>query len=418
MRYDARRGVILSREDGEGSQEATQPRILRSFAPLRMTTIGIATLFLAPRIALLFARQPFFDELFTRWISARSFEGILQALRYDSGPPLYYFIIHAIGDPPILVIRSVSLLFSAVPLIWLLKTRRYGAAALLSVFPPAVLFAVDARSYALCAMFAALGIFALESEKPYAAAWLFLAAAYSHYYGALFFPLILCGDRLQPVLGRLKPAAILILFAPGAWLALHQPRESMAWLSVFFHYPDTLFAKPPEWLLVIGAAVVVLAMYRLERYAAMTFIPLVLAVALGIYFPLRFESMIAVPLVLWFAQIARREIVALLVAVGMAICVFGIIDHAERPVDAYRDAAMHARTLPGPVIASGYLYLETITLRPATAFPAEQALHPGWRATATSGSDLPSGTFIWVGELRAPELAIIEASRRVTPLYV
>src|SRR5207247_1930595 len=74
--------------------------------------------------------------------------------------------------------------------------------------------------------------------------------------------------------------------------------------------------------------------------------------------------------------------------------------------------------LPGPVVASGYLYLETVTLRPATAFPAEQALHPGWRATATSGSDLPSGTFIWVGELRAPELAIIEASRRVTPLYV
>jgi len=57
-------------------------------------------------------------------------------------------------------------------------------------------------------------------------------------------------------------------------------------------------------------------------------------------------------------------------------------------------------------------------IRPATAFPAEQALHPGWRASATSGSELPAGTFIWIGERAAPELSIIRRSRRVEPLYV
>ena len=68
--------------------------------------------------------------------------------------------------------------------------------------------------------------------------------------------------------------------------------------------------------------------------------------------------------------------------------------------------------------ASGYLYLETVTIQPAIAFPPEQAEHPGWRATATSGSGLPAGAFIWIGERAAPELAIIRRLRRVDPLYI
>ena len=69
----------------------------------------IATLFLALRIPLLVVRQPFFDELFTRWIAGKSFGGILVALRFDSGPPLYYFIVHAMGDPSIVATRALSL---------------------------------------------------------------------------------------------------------------------------------------------------------------------------------------------------------------------------------------------------------------------------------------------------------------------
>lgn len=108
----------------------------------------------------------------------------------------------------------------------------------------------------------------------------------------------------------------------------------------------------------------------------------------------------------------------LLIAIGLLVCAFGIVDHATRPVDDYRAAAERVRSAPGLVVASGYLYLETVTLRPAMAFPAEQALHPGWRATATSGSELPRGPFIWVGERLAPELALIRSSRQITPIYV
>ena len=66
---------------------------------------GILALFFAFRIPLLIVRQLFFDELFTRWISAKSFVGIVAALRYDSGPPLYYFLVHLFGHA-----RGISLL--------------------------------------------------------------------------------------------------------------------------------------------------------------------------------------------------------------------------------------------------------------------------------------------------------------------
>ena len=151
-----------------------------------------------------------------------------------------------------------------------------------------------------------------------------------------------------------------------------------------------------------------------------TLVPLALAIIVGVYVPLRFEAIIAVPLALWLAP-ARRVI---LIPLGVAFAVWtalGFVDHATRPPDDYRVAAAWvARCIPAnePVVASGYLYLETIMWRPATAFPPEQAQHPGWRAVAQSGSALPRTAFIWIGERNAPELTLIRRARRVEPLYV
>jgi hypothetical protein len=400
----------------------------RSANGRRSTAIvfGILALFFTTRVPLLIVRQPFFDELFTRWIAAKPFAGILQALHYDSGPPLYYFLVHLTGDPSIAALRVMSLLFATIALAALLARRHFIAAALLAVFPPAVLLSVDARAYALCAMFVTIGILALEAERPYGAALAFVAAAYSHYYGVLFFPLLpVAGYRFpagnrQPATGNYWRAFVvsLTLFAPGAWLALHQPRGSMAWIGAFPQYPDILFARPPLWLLIAAVVLLVAAAYRLNRYAAMTLIPLALALVLRIYFPLRFESVIAAPFVLWIAASSRKILIPPLIAAGLLLCAFGIVDHAQRPVDDYRAAAEYVRSAPGEVVASGYLYLETVSLRPAIAFPREQALHPGWRATAAAGSELPAGPFIWIGERFAPELSLIRRTRRITPLYL
>jgi hypothetical protein len=397
----------------------------------------IVLLFLAPRVALLFVRQTFFDELFTRWISGLSFASILHALHFDSGPPLYYFIIHALGDPTLLIIRVVSLCFATIGLVALLMARRFTAAALLAVFPPAVLFAVDARAYALCAMFVTLGILALDTERPYAAALAFVAAAYSHYYGALFFPLVFfTWSRLSggspPAKSRryVRIFLTLLLFAPGVWLALHQPRASMAWIGGFPQYPDVLFVRPPLVLAILAAVVLIAAAVHLNRFATMTLVPLAAALALGIYFPLRFEAVIAAPLALWISTSlerwslqVRRVLFAALLTIGAAICVMGIIDHRSRPMDDYHAAARYLAGVVKPddrVVASGYLYLEAIDQlgRRVAAFPAEQAQHPGWRAVAAPGSMPPDGAFLWIGERAAPELSLIRRARSIQLLYV
>src|SRR5205085_2450805 len=99
---------------------------------------GIVILFLVPRIALLFAREPFFDELYTRWISRKSFAAILDALHNDSGPPLYYFVVHFL-PASVRAMRIVSLVCATGSLVSILSARSLGvmrflAATMLAVF--------------------------------------------------------------------------------------------------------------------------------------------------------------------------------------------------------------------------------------------------------------------------------------------
>jgi len=72
-----------------------------------------------------------------------------------------------------------------------------------------------------------------------------------------------------------------------------------------------------------------------------------------------------------------------------------------------------------PLVASGYLYLETVVNARdnVIAFPAEQAEHPGWRALPDAGSVPPRGWFYWIGERAAPELLILRRTRIVEPIY-
>jgi hypothetical protein len=378
----------------------------------------IVLLFAAASIPLLLVRAPFFDELFTRWISAKSFTGIIDALRFDSGPPLYYFTVRLIGDPSVMAIRILSLFFAAISLILILRTRNLTAALLLAVFPPLILFAADARAYAMCAMFVAIAVLAIDDERPFAAALALVAAAYSHYYGVLFFPILLVGhyDRR-----RWYALAIAVaLFIPGLLLALHQPAEARAWMKVA--WPDVLFVRPPIAIAIIGAIALAMSI-RINRYAFMVLIPLILAIVLRVYIPMRFEAVIAAPFALWLAESLKtnRFRVALtttLVAVCVVWTTLGILDHASRPPDSYRQAATWiASNVPAneTVFASGYLYLETIMNGHArvSAFPNEQAMHPGWRALPRPGLHSPAGAFFWIGERAAPELGILRRDRRI-----
>jgi hypothetical protein len=405
-------------------------------------------LFLALRVPLLIVRAPFFDELFTRWIAGKSFGGILAALWLDSGPPLYYFVVHAIGDPSIVTTRLLSLICAAVSVVVILRATRWAPAAalLFAVFPPAVLFAVDARAYAMCAMFVTIAVLAIDRDRPFVASLALVLAAYSHYYGVLFFPILLVTAAgpaaIQPA-GRRRYtlnwqwhyafgrrfaslALAVVLFVPGFWLAMRQPAGAREWMTSA--WPDGLFVRPPVALAIVGA-IAVLASLRINRYLFMVIVPLILAIALRVYVPMRFEAVVAAPLVLWLAASLRQNryrlaLMAALVGVGITWSALGIIDHANRPPDSYRQAA---RWVSGNiaanqnVVASGYCYLETLMNGHSRviAFPPEQAEHPGWRALPQAGLRSPAGLFFWIGERNAPELDVfVRERRRIQPLFI
>ncbi|MEA2235551.1 MAG: hypothetical protein QOC81_275 [Thermoanaerobaculia bacterium] len=395
-------------------------------------------LFLALRVPLLVVRAPFFDELFTRWIAGKSFVGILAALRIDSGPPLYYFIVHMLGDPSIEATRVLSLLFSTISIVAILRSNRVAAALLMAVFPPSILFAADARAYAICAMFVTIAVLAIDEDRPLVSAIALVLAAYSHYYGVLFFPILLvtaAGPAANQPAGRRRYAwrprfaalgLAVVLFIPGFILALKQPTEARAWMTT--EWPDALFVRPPLALVIIGA-VAVLVSARLNRYLLMVVVPLILAIALRVYVPMRFEAVLAAPLALWLGESLRQNrfrilLMTALIGVGIAWSAIGIVEHASRPPDPFRQAAqwVSRRVLPNQnVVASGYCYLETLMNGHSqlTAFPPEQREHPGWRALPRPGLTSPRGAFFWIGERNAPELGnFVRERRNIQPLFI
>ncbi|HSP35454.1 MAG TPA: hypothetical protein VLU46_14160 [Thermoanaerobaculia bacterium] len=393
----------------------------------------LGTLFIAARVVLLYAREPFFDELFTLWMARQPLSRVIPNLLHDSGPPLFYFLARF---DSVIALRWLSLAFAAVQFALVAK-RSTWSAALLALYPPAVLFAVDARAYALCALFVTAGVIALEAEKPLVAACFFALAAHAHYYGVLFFPVLLVRKKVLPFL------LAVILFGPGFILAWKQPAEALKWnrealfaplanLSFAGMYPYALFAAGPVLLVAIGLVALAVAGSRSMRYADAVLVPLVLVLAFHVagrpvYFPMRFEAVIAGPLVLWLGSslfewpvVMRRALGAALLAIAVASVAIGIADHERRPLDPYREAAIQLNAVNAPIVATGYLYLESVVTadRPITAWPADQALHPGWRSRAKADPRaLPPSSFVWIGERFAPELQLLREARSVRPLF-
>jgi hypothetical protein len=276
-------------------------------------------------------------------------------------------------------------------------------------------------------MFVTIGVLALDRDRYGAGAAAFVLAAYSHSYGFLFFPLLIRSWR--------SLAVALVASAPALWLALHQPAAATAWIGRTPSWPDALFARPPLALAVTGIVLAIAAAVHWNRFTTMAAVPVACAIVLAIagrpvYLPMRFESVIAPPLMLAVATSlqswkppVRRALFASLALIGVIVCYLGTLEHARRPLDNYRAAALWAAAhVPANarLVASGYCYLETVVnARPdAIAFPPEQGEHPGWRAFPPPGSAPPPAPFYWIGERAAPELSILRRAQGVEPLYV
>jgi uncharacterized membrane protein len=111
------------------------------------------TAFITIRLAYLLVREPFFDELFTLWLSQRSVSQLFAAVAVDSGPPLYYMLTAAVSQlgTSILLLRVLSLFFAALALVAIVKARlslRVEMLALLiiAIIPLHVHYSTEARA--------------------------------------------------------------------------------------------------------------------------------------------------------------------------------------------------------------------------------------------------------------------------------
>ena len=459
-----------------------------------MAAVGILGLFFATRLPLFFLRDAFFDELFTVWITAKPVAGIIEALRHDSGPPLYYLLVRAarlvpdISASPLTLARAIALLCGFGSLLLILITRGLGssrwlAAAFLAIYFPAIYFSTEARSYALCALLIGVGALFLmkwiewPDRRALAAAVVsFVLAASSHYYGVLFFPLPALfgiflkrkGARVSGVLASVLCGA---LFAPGFLLAFTQPEEAIGWMredgkligltdALFLERLGpaaplpALFAPDFSWLLQVVSLLLVLGVlvWRTPRsprgwiFAVMTVVPWLTSMALALlgrpsYFPMRFESVVAVPLALWWGEslltLPRRlrgAVVVALIVLGLFVVNLALLDHVSRRPDDFRLAARTARaTVPtsAVVVASGFAFLEmnaqiVPNWRPELrAFPRQQAVHPGWRAALVPGEIVgeidrvlgQATEFFWIADSSSGEFEVLSRKAALTPVF-
>ncbi|HSN68411.1 MAG TPA: hypothetical protein VLV48_04145, partial [Thermoanaerobaculia bacterium] len=368
----------------ESTSRIAEPALSR---PVRVVAIaGIAALFALLRLLQLAWRPPFFDELFTVWIASQPPDHILEALLHDSGPPLYYFVVHLAGIASwgVVAARVISLLAATALVAAILFSRRLGnaalaAALLLAVFAPHVHFSTEGRAYALAGALAGGGCLALAAwsagGKRAALALgtlLLVGAAASHYYGVLFFPLpfalALLARRPRAVAeGAIASAAAGIAFLPGFLLASRQPSESIVWmrlvgrapssldplanLAMIAEYPQVFIAPAPQWLpflaLALTAVVVVAGARSAEarRWGVMTLVPVAMAIAFGlagrnVYFPVRFEAVLAAPFVCWLGtsllaiskRPLRSALTVALLALGVVSSYYGVMTSlAKRP---------------------------------------------------------------------------------------
>jgi hypothetical protein len=406
------------------------PRGARAAAWPALTAVAGALL---ARAFYALVRPAWFDETFTLWISRQPPARLLESLRLDSGPPLFYLLEKpfavlegALGPAP--TARLLPYL-AAAALFALAAVRRFSAGRafpwLLAACPLLAFYSAEARAYALLAALSLALFLATARARPGRASSAAAAAAtaallYTHYLGVLVVAGSMALCLLRGRRRRLWPqAAGAALFLPWLPVLLRQPRAAVAWNSTplaeslgqslahlgFWGPPPPYFGSwqpPAPWVgMALGAILlggtVAAARRRTAIQDALFFalLPLAAAAAAGpwhrVYFPARTE-MAALPVLLWaFARAARRSrAVRAGAAAACALGLFAIARAAARPPAPppyeVTAALVRRQARPGDLVVAAqaeYLPLRLSRDRGRLAadlvgVPSDVERHPGW----------------------------------------
>ena len=392
---------------------------------------------------LLVTRPPWFDEQFTIWASRLPFRSLLEVLRQDSGPPLWYvlekpFVLlgerlgsHALARViPFLATAALFLAVRALPS----RGAKVRYAALAALSPLLFLYSAEARAYALLSL-ECLGLFLLATRGPESRARLIsvvllsAAALYTHYlaiFAVLALAVVAAGEK------RVRSAVALAVGGLPflAWIPVMsaQPHGAVAWM----HEPPSELVTgilsslggagriprpfgPPLPAVLVGfgsmiALVLVLLLARewredVDVRRAAAFLVLFFGGVMFASFerPVAFAGrteMTVLPVWLWAvarggerSRAVRAGTLAILLVAGVSSA---ILLSAPRYESAPDRAVEHLEQLVQPgdaVFAAAHLYLPARLAAdrgrlPVSvhAFPAGQAEHPGWSVPTHPGA--------------------------------
>jgi hypothetical protein len=390
----------------------------------------------ALRLVPFLTRPLWYDEIFTVWAARLAPSRLIDVLRLDSGPPLFYLLCRPLvlaaerlhGSDLIARLPSLAaglaLLLGAAALPERESRRRFLALA--AVSPLLVLYAAEARPYALLGL-EGLALFLVVLRAPQtrgrlaAAAALSAAALYTHYL-ALF--LVAALGAVALARGRRRPAAALLagaaLFTPWLPVLGGQPAAATAWMqeplsesaSGFLsamggagRLPAPFGASLPAALAWAGAAIGFLALAALasaparsaaREAGAVSLLALLGILAAGAFRPIAFagrSELAVLPIWLWglaeagtVSRLARAAAAAM-AAVGAVACALALAG-LPRETPGYSDFAsrLAREARAGDVVfAGGSFYLPARLAADRGAFPsrllalpAALESHPGW----------------------------------------
>jgi hypothetical protein len=381
-------------------------------------------------------RPLWFDELFTFWAARLPLPRLLEVLRNDSGPPLWYVLekpFAAAADrlpssdalvrvPALVAVLGVFAAASTLPS--LPAKMRYVLLA--AVSPLLFLYSAEARAYGLISLLC-LAMFLLAArgeEGPgrlTAIAALSAAALYTHYL-AIFavgsLTLVTASEkRTRSALALLAGAVPFLLWTP---VMAAQPHAAVAWMheppSELFtgilsslggagDIPQPFGPALPLTLVAGGFLIVVVISFALARRwredpdvrRACAFIVIFFG---GVVFasfarPVAFAGrteMAILPVWMWAlaraGETSRTVRTASIAVIFVSAVSTVFLLAAPRPPSAPASAleVLEREAGPGDVLFAGaHLYLPArleadrghLSI-PVRAFPAEQAAHPGW----------------------------------------
>lgn len=380
------------------------------------------------------------------WASRLAPAELIRALRYDSGPPLFYLLEKpfvaaaerlALADTAarLLPFLAVALLFAAVRALPRGGSRRRFLWLALSS-PLLLCYGAEARAYAVLSLlgFVLFLLVARNGSGPRGAAVIALTAAlalWTHYLAFLLVVSLLAAAMRErnrsSVLGL---AAGLALFLPWAPVLLAQPESAIAWMrepvrvsAVGFlaalgggaRVPAPFAPAPPEPLLWLACAAGIAVLFLILAAApadpptriglAAVLLTLGGALAVSFWRPLAFAGrteMAVLPIWLWLVarageeSRALRRAAAVCCAIGAVSCLLILAAPRSPRPSAALLARLETEARAGDlVVATANFYLPALLTRDRgrlaaelRAFPADLANHPGWfRAQAPSDAD-------------------------------